>query len=102
MLKAWVGPKRRGWLFPGQDGDHLGTRVIQYHCRRYRKAAGITRRVTPHTFRHSCAVHNLTSGAPITYVQQRLGHANLAVTGIYTQLVDRERARITRETELAI
>lgn len=102
LLKGWVGERDRGWMFPGQGEGHLSARVVQQYCRDYQQAAGIQRRVTPHTFRHSCAVHSLTSGAPITYVQQRLGHANLATTGIYTQLADEERARITRQVELAI
>jgi integrase/recombinase XerD len=102
LLRTWIGERERGWMFPGQGEGHLSARVVQQYCREYQQAAGIQRRVTPHTFRHSCAVHSLTSGAPITYVQQRLGHANLATTGIYTQLADEERARITRQVELAI
>lgn len=103
MLQRWIiGEQRRGWLFPGQGDSHLSARCVQQYCQEYAERAGISRRVTPHTFRHSCAVHSLTGGAPITYVQQKLGHANLATTGIYTQLADEERARITRQTELAI
>ena len=101
MLRKWIGKRRDGWLFLGENG-HLSSRVVQIYCGQYGKAAGIRRRVHPHLLRHSCAVHFLTGGAPITFVQQRLGHASLATTGIYTQLADQERARIARGVKLAV
>jgi site-specific recombinase XerD len=101
-LTAWTKGRDRGWLFHGEYGAHLSTRVVQQYCNEYGQAAGIPRRVHPHMLRHSCATHYLTGGAPITFVQSLLGHANLGTTGIYTQLADSERARIAREVELAI
>lgn len=102
MLREQIGNRTEGWLFPGVRDQHLSARVVQQYCREYAKASGIKRRIHPHVFRHSCAVHYLTRGAPITYVQQRLGHSSLATTGGYTQLADAERARITRSIDLAI
>ena len=52
--------------------------------------------------RHSIAVHYLLGGAPITFVQQFLGHENLATTGIYTQLADDMTRKIALETETAL
>lgn len=66
--------------------------IIRQACLR----AGITKTVSPHTFRHSFATHLLSGGASIRQVQEMLGHESIATTEIYTHL-DSRRLRETVE-----
>lgn len=103
LLKEYIEESEvTDFLFPGRGGGHITTNTVQSQFPRYVEKAGIKRRVTPHTLRHSIAVHYLLGGAPITFVQQFLGHDRLATTGIYTQLADETTRKIALETETAL
>jgi integrase/recombinase XerD len=84
--------RSRAALFLNQRGGRLTRQGCSQLLAKAVKAAGITRRVTPHTLRHSFATHLLEGGADVRVVQELLGHASVATTQIYT-LVTKEHLR---------
>jgi len=66
---------------------HVNRSNLQKAIRRAKEKAGITKRVTSHTFRHSFATHLLESGTNIRVVQKLLGHADVKTTEIYTHVL---------------
>lgn len=80
--------KPKYWLFEGQAGDKYSKRSIQIIFQRACKAAGIHKRVTPHSLRHSRATHLLEAGLKggIYSLKELLGHNNIKTTEIYLHL----------------
>ena len=75
------------WLFPGRDESKpIDVQVLHAGCRSACAAAGLAKRVTVHTLRHSFATHLLESGTDIRIIQVLLGHNNLSSTALYTQV----------------
>jgi integrase/recombinase XerD len=89
---AIVGTRSGGALFLNRRGGRLSRQGAANILKDAALKAGLSKRVTPHTLRHSFATHLLEGGADIRVVQELLGHATLATTQIYT-LVTGERLR---------
>ena len=89
--------KTRGVLFLNARGTPLSRVGAWMVIKRAAKLAGLTKRVTPHTLRHSFATHLLEGGADLRAVQEMLGHADLATTQLYTH-VDRDYLRTVHKT----
>jgi integrase/recombinase XerD len=80
-------PIKERWLFPGRRrGEHLTTRQLTRLFHDAAAAAGITKRVSLHSLRHSFATHLLEGGTDIRYIQAVLGHEKLDTTARYTRV----------------
>jgi site-specific recombinase XerD len=76
-----------GWLFPRANlTDHLSTRQLRRVCIKTAIAAGINKRVSMHTLRHSFATHLLEDKVDIRVIQVLLGHKKLETTALYAQV----------------
>lgn len=73
-------------LFLNQKGQRLTQRSIQRMIQEKCKKIGFTKRLTPHTFRHSFATDLFNGGADLRTIQELLGHASLSTTQVYTHL----------------
>jgi integrase/recombinase XerD len=88
ILRAYYGLAHpRIWLFPGRDANRpLDPQTLNVACKIAREAAGLDKRVTVHTLRHSFATHLLENGTDIRIIQVLLGHNNLTTTARYAQV----------------
>jgi integrase/recombinase XerD len=88
LLREWWKISRsRGWLFPGRDPvQPISTRQLARACHMAAQLAKITKRVSPHTLRHSFATHLLEQNIDIRVIQVLLGHAKLDTTALYTRV----------------
>jgi len=95
-LRAWLAARPRATatagkrgsqpLFTNKFGSRLSVRGVARLLEKHLATAGLTRRASPHTLRHSFATHLLDAGADIRSVQELLGHKSLVTTQIYTHV----------------
>jgi site-specific recombinase XerD len=103
LLREWWKAGRQlgvmhaqGWLFPGQNAMRpISTRQLHRVVVEAARAAEITKRVGPHTLRHSFATHLLEDGVDIRVIQALLGHAKLENTAFYTKVATRTVRAVT-------
>ena len=87
LREWWLVERPATWLFPGQDPlQPMSTRQLHRAVEEAETTAGITKRVSPHTLRHSFATHLLEQGVDIRVIQVLLGHAKLDTTARYAQV----------------
>ena len=111
LLREWWKAGRQqgvmhaqGWLFPGQQATKpISTRHLHRIVVEAAQTAEITKRVGPHTLRHSFATHLLEDGVDIRVIQALLGHSKLDTTALYTKVATRTvRAVISPLDKLGI
>lgn len=90
--QAWTAKRPTDAEFVGRRGHRMSREAVWGLVKRWTAVAGVTERVTPHTFRHSFATHLLEGGADLRVVQALLGHASISTTQLYTHLTG-ERVR---------
>jgi integrase/recombinase XerD len=102
LLRDWwcVGQPAT-WLFPGRDPLlPITTRQLYRVVRDAAEAAGIKKRVSPHTLRHSFATHLLEQGVDIRVIQVLLGHAKLDTTARYAHVASKVLREVTSPLDL--
>jgi site-specific recombinase XerD len=87
LREYWKEYRPSTYLFIGADGvKHLTSRAVEKAFNCARDKAGIKKKATVHTLRHSFATHLLESGCDICYIQRLLGHTSIETTTIYLHL----------------
>ena len=92
-----VKPGEERYVFLNRRGAHLSRQMVFIFLQRAVDAAGLHKKISPHTLRHSFATELVENGADLRAVQERLGHASVATTEIYTH-ISRETLRSTIAT----
>ena len=88
--RAYVSKKAEYILFLNRRGGKLSRQMIFLMIKSQCEKAGITKEISPHTFRHSFATHLVENGADLRAVQQMLGHESIITTEIYTHIDSRK------------
>lgn len=90
------------YFIEGQTGNKYSAESVRAFLHNATKKAKITKRVTPHTLRHSYATHLLENGIDIRYIQELLGHAKPETTMIYTHVSKKDLLKIESPLDLAV
>jgi len=107
LLRQWWREGRRrgvmlpqGWLFPGRSSlEPLSTRQLNRAVHEAAEAAGIKKRVSPYTLRHSFATHLLEQDVDIRVIQVLLGHSKLDTTALYARVATKTIRSVTGPLE---
>ena len=95
LREYWKACRPDVWLFPGRrDGGYLSEESAEKVFKVAAKRAGIRKKVSIHSLRHSFATHLLESGVDLRYIQELLGHSSSKTTEIYTHVSQRSIGQI--------
>ena len=89
LRKYFLEYRPKVYLFEGQKGEQYSTRSIQNLFKNATRKAGIQKKVTVHTLRHSFATHLLGNGTDLRYIKYLLGKASRKTTEIYTHITNK-------------
>lgn len=95
LLEIWLQERSEMAIKPGEEDyvflshrrkKHLSRITVFHNIKMYVERAGITKNISPHTFRHTFATHMLEGGANLRAIQAMLGHESIGTTEIYTHI----------------
>jgi site-specific recombinase XerD len=97
----WCTHRNQRWLFPGQtSANHLSAGMVQRIAQRVVARAGLRKKATLHTLRHSYATHLLEAGVDVVTLQKLLGHSDLSTTARYLHLSTRQMQKLPNVLDL--
>lgn len=85
-----INKKYEDYVFLNSRGSSMSRVIVFIIIKELADKAGINKKISPHTFRHSFATHMLQNGADLRYIQEMLGHSSITTTEIYTHLKNEE------------
>lgn len=95
LREYWKMHRSPHWLFPGwHPKSHVQAATVREACKKAAECAGIAKKVTPHTLRHSFATHLLESGTDSRLIQVLMGHSSIATTARYLSVSPEAQGRI--------